>query len=41
MPRTTSPAACSGVMPLVSLAEGIRELVTGYTMIRNSRYGNV
>jgi nucleoside-diphosphate-sugar epimerase len=31
----------AGFRPSVSLEEGIRELITGYTMIRNSTFGNV
>jgi nucleoside-diphosphate-sugar epimerase len=31
----------TGYRPKVSLAAGIRELIKGFTMIRNTRYGNV
>jgi nucleoside-diphosphate-sugar epimerase len=31
----------TGYEPLYSLDDGIRELIKGYTMIRNTRYGNV
>ena len=31
----------TGYRPQVSLEDGIRELIKGYTMIRNTRYGNV
>lgn len=31
----------TGYRPQVSLAAGIRELIKGFTMIRNTRYGNV
>ena len=31
----------TGYRPMYSLDDGIRELITGYTMIRNTRYGNV
>jgi len=31
----------TGYKPIYSLDDGIRELIKGYTMIRNSRYGNV
>jgi nucleoside-diphosphate-sugar epimerase len=31
----------TGYQPQVSLDAGIRELIKGYTMIRNTRYGNV
>jgi nucleoside-diphosphate-sugar epimerase len=31
----------TGYRPAVSLDEGIRELIKGYTMIRNSKYANV
>jgi nucleoside-diphosphate-sugar epimerase len=31
----------TGYKPIYSLDDGIRELITGYTMIRNTRYGNV
>jgi nucleoside-diphosphate-sugar epimerase len=31
----------TGYKPLHSLDDGIRELIKGYTMIRNTRYGNV
>ena len=31
----------TGFKPTVSLDDGIRELIKGYPMIRNSRYANV
>jgi nucleoside-diphosphate-sugar epimerase len=31
----------TGYRPVVSLDEGIRELIKGYAMIRNSKYANV
>jgi nucleoside-diphosphate-sugar epimerase len=31
----------TGYKPIYSLDDGIRELIKGYTMIRNTRYGNV
>ena len=31
----------TGFKPQVSLKEGIRELIKGFTMLRNTRYGNV
>jgi len=31
----------TGYKPQVSLDTGIRELIKGYTMLRNSVYGNV
>jgi len=31
----------TGFKTRVSLADGIRELIKGYTMIRNARYSNV
>ena len=31
----------TGYRPAYSLDDGIRELIKGYTMIRNTRYGNV
>jgi len=31
----------TGYMPIYSLDDGICELIKGYTMIRNSRYGNI
>jgi nucleoside-diphosphate-sugar epimerase len=30
----------TGYSPMYSLDDGIRELIKGYTMIRNTRYGN-
>jgi nucleoside-diphosphate-sugar epimerase len=31
----------TGYTPIHSLDDGIRELIKGFTMIRNTRYGNV
>ena len=31
----------TGFRPQVSLADGIRELITGFTILRNNRFGNV
>ena len=31
----------TGFRPMTSLSKGIRELIKGYTMLRNTRYGNV
>ena len=31
----------TGFKPMYSLDHGIRELIKGYTMIKNTRYGNV
>ena len=38
---SNSTIEASGYQPIYSLDDGIRELVKGYTMIRNTRYGNV
>jgi hypothetical protein len=37
MPKSRRPLTS----PIYSLDDGIRELIKGYTMIRNTRYGNV
>jgi nucleoside-diphosphate-sugar epimerase len=38
---SNSRIEATGYQPQVSLDAGIRELIKGFTMIRNSVYGNV